>query len=220
LFIILRSLPALNCETFLSLDHNDPTVPNVVRPSDNEVAALRGFNCVRRCFVFIRSVAIHLQMYGASAPAWWLVGVSALELLLMAAGWRALGGLTRLQGRSVLALALVFLFTHGAGMGCLALPGGCSDLRWLGAVLIALNAFLLLWLVARPVRGACRVLTTPPSNTAPAAKTPVLVSSQRGFGRPYVNFCCKLAEPEPETEPETNTQAAPAGLHIRGASTP
>ncbi len=213
-FIILRSLPALNCETFLSLDRSDPTICNVVRPSDNEVAALRGFNFVRRCFALTRSVAIYLQMYGAVAPAWWLVGVSTLELLLMATGWRVLGGLmhTRLQGWSVLALALVFLFTHGAGVGCLARPGGCGDLGGLGAALIALNALLLLWLVARPVRGACRVLTMlPPDNNAPAPGTPVIVTSQRGIGRRYVNFCCKLAEPE------KNTQTAPA-VHIRYAT--
>ncbi len=216
-FIILRSLPALNCETFLSLDRSDPTICNVVRPSDNEVAALRGFNFVRRCIVLTRSVAIYLQMYGAVAPAWWLVGVSTLELLLMAAGWRVLGGLmhTRLQGWSVLALALVFLSTHGAGVGCLARPGGCGDLGWLGAALIALNALLLLWLVARPVRGACRVLTMPPpDNNAPPPETPMILRSQRGFGRRYVKFCCKLAEPE------KNMQTAPAGLHIRGVTTP
>ena len=219
-FIIFRSLPALNCETFLSLDRSDPTICNVVRPSDNEVAALRGFNFVRRCIVLTRSVAIYLQMYGAVAPAWWLVGVSTLELLLMAAGWRVLGGLmhTRLQGWSVLALALVFLFTHGAGVGCLARPGGCGDLGGLGAALIALNALLLLWLVARPVRGACRVLTMPPPGTnAPAPGTPVIVTSQRGIGRRYVNFCFKLAEPE------KNTQSPTAGLHnlyIRGPTTP
>ena len=213
-FIILRSLPALNCEIFLSLDRSDPTICNVVRPSDNEVAALRGFNFVRRCFVLTRSVAIYLQMYGAVAPAWWLVGISTLELLLMAAGWRVLGGLmhTRLHGWSVLALALVFLLTHGAGVGCLARPGGCGDLGGLGAALIALNALLLLWLVARPVRGACRVLTTPPPEPAP--RTPVIVTSQRGVGRRYVKFCCKLAEPE------KNMRTAPAGLYIRGVTTP
>ena len=181
------------------------------------MAALRGFNFVRRCFALTRSVAIYLQMYGAVAPAWWLVGISTLELLLMAAGWRVLGGLmhTRLQGWSVLALALVFLFTHGAGVGCLARPGGCGDLGGLGAALIALNALLLLWLVARPVRGACRVLTMPPpDNNAPAPGTSVIVTSQRGIGRRYVNFCCKLAEPD------KNMQTAPAGLHTRGVTTP
>ena len=134
-------------------------------------------------------------MYGAAVPAWWLIGVSTLELALMACAWRALAEWVnaRWNRRSMVLLVAVFLLTHGAGVGCLARPGGCGDLAGLGVVLIALNVGLLGWLAERPCRGACAALAAPDAaDDGPA--TPPIVRSSRG--KRYVNFCCKLSAPE------------------------
>ena len=139
-------------------------------------------------------------MYGAALPAWWLIGVSTLELALMVCAWRALAEWVnaRWNRRSMVLLVAVFLFTHGAGVGCLARPGGCGDLAGLGVVLIALNVGLLGWLAARPCRGACAALAAPGAAENEQPPTPSIVRSSRG--KRYVNFCCKLSPP--------------AGLHV------
>jgi hypothetical protein len=207
LFILLRYWPKLGCENFRTLARDAVGAiildsagrASVKHPDDGEVAALRKFNLARRGISFLRSVAILLQMYGAALPAWWLVGVSTLELALMAAAWRALAEWTRAPGsharwdhRSTLLLVLAFGLTHGAGVGCLARPGGCGDLAGLGAVLIALNVALLGWLAARPCARALAALRAPDADTA-APETPTFAHSFRS-GKRYVNYCCKLAD--------------------------
>jgi hypothetical protein len=170
----------------------------VEHPADGEVAALRLFHFARRCLGFLRSVAILLQMYGAALPAWWLIGVSTLELFLMVCARRALAEWVNARWSMVLLVA-AFLFTHGAGVGCLARPGGCGDLAGLGVALIALNVGLLGWLAARPCRGACAALAAPDAaDDGPA--TPPIVRSSRGLGKRYVNFCCKLSAPETDVD--------------------
>lgn len=165
-------------------------------PPDIEVAALRSFHLARRFLGFLRSVAIPLQMYGAAVPAWWLIGVSTLELVFIVYAWRALATWVNAHEnrRSMVLLVVVFFFTHGAGVGCLARPGGCGDLIGLGMVLIAFNVGLLGWLAMRPCRDACTALAAPDAaDNEPA--TPSIVYSVRG--RHYINFCCKLSLPAP-----------------------
>ena len=197
-FILLRFWPALGCENFrtLALDQ-ERGIFVVLHPEPAEVAALRHYHLARRVISFLRSMTILLQMYGATLAAWWLMGVSTLEMALLAGGWGVLhrDGLAHWDARSTLSLALVFLFTHAAGVACLAREGGCTDVVWLGVVILFANAALLVWLAARPCRGAAAALCPHAPHDEVAVPLPSLVRSRRGEGRTYVNFCFKLAEP-------------------------
>jgi hypothetical protein len=198
LFIFLRFWPALGCENFRTLAHDHERGTFVVlRPEPALLAALRRFHLARRAIDFLRSMTILLQVYGAALAAWWLMGVSTLEMALLAGGWGVLrrDGLEHWDARSTLSLTLVFLFTHAVGVACLAREGGCTDAVWLGAAILLANAALLAWLAARPCRGAAAALCPHAPHDEIAVPLPTLVRSRRGEGRAYVNFCFKLAEP-------------------------
>jgi hypothetical protein len=217
LFIFLRFWPKLACEHFRTLTRATNQAPVVEHPAEGEVAALRLFSLARRSLGFLRSVAIVLQMYGAALPAWWLIGVSTLEVGLMACAWRALAEWTRAPGskarwdsHATLLLISVFVLTHGAGVGCLARPGGCGNLTALGVVLIVVNVAVLGWLAARPCTGACSALCEADDDgdaaaaAAAAENTPAIVRSRRGarLGKRYVYFCCKIAQPDVHEAPD------------------
>jgi hypothetical protein len=102
-------------------------------------------------------------------------------------------------------LVAVFFFTHGAGVGCLARPGGCGDLIGLGTVLIALNVGLLGWLAMRPCQDAFTALAAPDAADNEPATPPVVYSGRAlGAGRRYINFCCKLSLPAPPAKDNNN----------------
>ena len=216
IFILLRSLPQLECERFLSRSRAAAAggwrAP-VAAPAPQQAHRLRLFNFSRRALSFLRSVAILLQMHGAALPAWWLVGVSTVELALLALAWRWLAAAAevRWEGGSALFLVAVFIFTHGAGVGCLARPGGCGDLGWLGAVLILVNAALLVVLACRPCRACCVELCT---KVEAGPETPANIASTPGGRRFYVKHCCKLAVSDSRMD-----GAAPGGppSHAGGA---
>ena len=143
----------------VELETIDTEMGGVERESRARSRAKRNALLARYWVGFLRMFSILLQMVNYPSPlaaSIWLLGVSALEVVIFALSWRSFrddagGGLC-----NGALLVLVFLATNVSAVAC-ALLGDvvCADLAPLGGALIALNALLALSIVL-PVCATCR----------------------------------------------------------------